>query len=192
MWQAIPAARGCARPWPSMKIKSGSWWSLPKAWTSAGVSRNDKRPGMYGKVTFALWTTVSITSSFGNESTTTQACAISSTKATSAPAIRLGVPTLPCGITLERSCCWIWIASLGVTSQEWKCWTCTARVLLLLEQSFDAFYGLSCLAAEALGRFPSCLGGLLQEFAGACDRLHNRLVNRHQHFRRGLLHHHPA
>src|SRR6266849_4062708 len=59
----------------------------------------------------------------------------------------------------------------------------------LAEESFDAFYGLSRLAAEALGRF---LGGLLQEFAGACDRLHNRLVNRHQHLRRGLLHHHPA
>src|SRR5207302_6339529 len=48
---------------------------------------------------------------------------------------------------------------------------------LLAEESFDSFYGLARLAAEALGRFPCRPDALFQQFAGACDRLNDRLVN---------------
>lgn len=44
---------------------------------------------------------------------------------------------------------------------------------LLAEESFDSFYGLARLAAEALGRLTDRRGALLQELAGACDRLND-------------------
>ena len=44
-WQAIPKRRGCAIPWPSIRIASGSILSRSNAANKTGLSRKESKPG---------------------------------------------------------------------------------------------------------------------------------------------------
>ncbi len=72
-WAAMPSRRGWATPWPSIRKASGVFCSFSTAAIQAGASRNESRPGMYGKVSFLTAVFVSTISKPGRLRTTAAA-----------------------------------------------------------------------------------------------------------------------
>src|SRR5947209_17967827 len=87
--EAMPTLRGCASPCPSNITASGSVFNFAHASKTEGVSRNDNKPGTYGKRVSLTTPTSSITSSDGRRNTTMPAYTTGSNllKEMSAPAM---------------------------------------------------------------------------------------------------------
>jgi hypothetical protein len=67
---AMPKRRGCAMPCPSTQSTSGLVFSFSNALRSAGISRNERKPGIYGNVVVNFANADSISRISGNDKTT--------------------------------------------------------------------------------------------------------------------------